>query len=288
LAHWTTTWIGISLPIKNWAGGDFHEIQFWEDPAESIQFEHTAVEVYNWLTARLFGRSREFGRLPIGMPETFKGLSVTTYRTGEAGYILFTLLNSFADSLRDQPVKVEVNYHWSYTRIGMGDRYTLRMLATELWTLTRNDWQVYPRSARETRADGTVVHDSSDTSESFRQTFLDSFAEAPPKVVVGTPRGSSIKSPIDQALLLQYFAWAGQAFDVGSAFSVDNHQVEYWFNVTLQPQPDDEGLQVYVADLKGMWFERLSELSTEDHARRTELRRLSWKSGELRGAGYAG
>jgi hypothetical protein len=159
------------------------------------------------------------------MPETAENLTVTTRRTGDPGYILFTLPDSFADSLMDQPVKVEVNYHWCYTRIGMGDRYTLRMLATELWTLARNDWQVHPRAARETRADGTVVHDSTDTPESFHQAFIDSFAEAPPKVLAGTPRGSSIKSPIDQALLLQYFAWAGQAFDVGSAFSVDNHQI---------------------------------------------------------------
>jgi hypothetical protein len=56
------------------------------------------------------------------MPEIFENLSVVTYRTGNAGYILFTLIDSFADSLRDQPVKVEVSYQWGYTRLGMGYR----------------------------------------------------------------------------------------------------------------------------------------------------------------------
>jgi hypothetical protein len=155
------------------------------------------------------GRSGVANRLPTGMPETFENLSVVTYRTGEAGYILFTLFDSFAESLKRMPVKVEVTYQWGYTRIVSGDRFTLRMLATELWELTRNDWQVYPRAARETRVDGTVVHSSTDTAESFHQTFIDSFAEAPPKVLVGNPRGSAIKSHLDQAILLQYFAWTG-------------------------------------------------------------------------------
>jgi hypothetical protein len=44
------------------------------------------------------------------MPEVFEVLSVITYRNGKAGYIVFTLLDSFADGLRDQPVKVEVEY----------------------------------------------------------------------------------------------------------------------------------------------------------------------------------
>jgi hypothetical protein len=111
LISWTTrkdypTWIGISLPIRDFVGTDYHEIQFWEDPAEPIQFPHTIQGVYDWLTARLRERSGNANRLPIGMPEAFENLSVVTYRTGKEGPILFTLLNSFANSLRDQPVKV--------------------------------------------------------------------------------------------------------------------------------------------------------------------------------------
>jgi hypothetical protein len=75
LNSWTTrkdhpTWIGISLPIKDWVGGDYHEIQVWEDPAEPIQIAHTAVGVYDWLTNRM--RSR--GCMPTGMPVVFEDL----------------------------------------------------------------------------------------------------------------------------------------------------------------------------------------------------------------------
>jgi hypothetical protein len=268
LISWTTrkdftTWIGISLSIKNWVGEDYHEIQFWEDPAKPIQFEHTAAMVHEWLMFRIRGRSGSFNRLLIGMPETFENLSVVTYRTGNAGYILFTLTSSFADSLRDQPVKVEVSHQWGYTRLGMGDRYTLRMLASELWTLTRNDWQAYPRAANQTRADNTVCHTSTSTAESFHQAFIDSFADPPPKVLVGIPRGSSIKNQLDQGLLLQYVAWDNQAIDFGVAFAVDNFQVEYWFNMTLQPQPDDDNLNVYIMALQEVWFERLQILAPQ-------------------------
>jgi hypothetical protein len=60
-------------------------------------------------------RSGKERRLPEGMPEMFDEMSVITFRNGKAGYILFTLLNSFANSLRDQPVKVEVEFHGVYT-----------------------------------------------------------------------------------------------------------------------------------------------------------------------------
>jgi hypothetical protein len=139
----------------------------------------------------------------------------------------------------------------------MCERYTLSMLAMEMWDLTQNYWQFFPRAANQTRADETVCHDSTDSAESFRQAFIDSFAEAPPKVLPGTPRGSTVKSPLDQTLLFQYFAWAGQAFDVGVAFSVDNYQIEFWFKMTLQPIPDDDELSVYVRVIQEFWFERL-------------------------------
>jgi hypothetical protein len=137
------------------------------------------------------------------------------------------------------------------------------MLATELWTLTRNDWQVYPCAASQTRADNTVCHDSTTTADSFHQAFIDSFADPPPKVLVGIPRGSSIKNELDQGLLLQYVAWVNQAIDVGVAFSVNNFQVEYWFNMVLQPQPDDDNLNVYIMVLQEMWFERLQILAPQ-------------------------
>jgi hypothetical protein len=76
------------------------------------------------------------------------------------------------------------------------------MLATELWSLTRDDWEVYPEPAYQTRADGTVCHRTFDSPEKFRQTFLDDFAIAPEKVLVGTPHGSAIRIPLDQGRLI--------------------------------------------------------------------------------------
>jgi hypothetical protein len=139
-------------------------------------------------------------------------------------------------------MKAEVFYRWGYTRIGMPDRYTLRMLATELWALTENDWGIFPKPPILTRADGTIQHETFETAAEFHQTFLDSLGdyEFPPKVLVGTPRGSVIENHADQVCLLQYFAHAGQPMDVGAAFSVDGYQVEYWFSGTIDPQPDED------------------------------------------------
>jgi hypothetical protein len=134
--------------------------------------------------------------------------------------------------------------------VRMGDRYTLSMLALELWALTQNSWQVFPKAARETRADGTVCHGTTDDPESFFQAFISSFANAPEKVLAGTPRGASINCQLDQSRLLQYFAWAGQAIDVGVAFSVDNFQIEYWFSLVLQPVPNDEDQNVHLTALQ--------------------------------------
>jgi hypothetical protein len=55
LISWTTrkdypTSISISPPVKDWVGTDYHEIQFWEETVDPIQFEHTLTDAYNWLT----------------------------------------------------------------------------------------------------------------------------------------------------------------------------------------------------------------------------------------------
>jgi hypothetical protein len=197
------------------------------------------------------------------MPEMFDEMPVIPYRNGKAGDILFTLLNSFANSLRGQPVKVEVEYHGGYTRIGMGERYSLRMLAMELWKLTRNDWEVYPEPAYQTRADGTVCHKTFDSADKFHQSFVDDFAAIPEKVLVGTPRGSAIRCRLDQGRLLQYFAWAGQEIMTGVAFSVNSFHIEHWYDLVLEPFPDDEDISVYPLALQNLWFEILSALSPQ-------------------------
>jgi hypothetical protein len=198
------------------------------------------------------------------MPSTFEGLSVRTYRNGKADYILFELLDNFPYSLSDQPVRAEIEYLYGCTRIGMSDRYTLRMLVTELWALTRNDWKIYPKFASETRIDGPIIHGTTDSAKSFHQAFETYlFANPPEKILVEGPRGAAINSQWDQSRLLQYFAWAGQAIDVGVAFSVDTFQVEYWFKLILQQLPDDDDPRVYPMALHALWSERLKELSPQ-------------------------
>jgi hypothetical protein len=44
---------------------------------------------------------------------------------------------------------------------------------------------------------------------------------------------------------------------------VDNYHIEFWFNVTLQPDPDDDNLEVYTWALKHLWFERLQETAPQ-------------------------
>jgi hypothetical protein len=58
LVSWTTRkdypiLIGISLPVKDWVGTDYHEIQFWEETVEPILCEHTPTDAYKWLVNRM-------------------------------------------------------------------------------------------------------------------------------------------------------------------------------------------------------------------------------------------
>jgi hypothetical protein len=80
-----------------------------------------------------------------------------------------------------------------------------------------------------------------------------------------TPRGSEIRNQVDRLRLLQCFAWAGQNIETGVAFSVEDHQVEYWYNLTPQPDPeaDNGDLPRYVRLLQEAWFEQLSNSSSQ-------------------------
>jgi hypothetical protein len=91
--------------------------------------------MFNWLADRLRGRA-EHGILPKRMPVSLEGLSVKAYRDGKAGYILFELLDNMAMSLTDMPCRAQIEYEYGYARLGIGDRYILRMLAQEFWVLT--------------------------------------------------------------------------------------------------------------------------------------------------------
>jgi hypothetical protein len=65
------------------------------------------------------------------MPPNFEGLEVHADKRGNGGYIRFELEGSMAASMRDQPNMVPIEYDSGYARIGMGARYTIRMLKDE-------------------------------------------------------------------------------------------------------------------------------------------------------------
>jgi hypothetical protein len=149
LLSWSTrkdyrTFIGIALPIKDWVGENYHAIQFWEEATEPIiGLENPATEMYNRLIDRFSGRARNLF-IPDALPGSFVDVSVTTSRSGNASYILFEPDDNFAGRPSEMPIKVRISYNNGYTIIGMGDRYTLQMLATEFWTLTHNAWDMFP------------------------------------------------------------------------------------------------------------------------------------------------
>jgi hypothetical protein len=101
------------------------------------------------------------------MPTSFQNLSVITRRNGKAGYILFEPLDSVAGELTDMPVRVQIEYRNGYAKFGMGEAYSLRMLAQEFWALTHNEWSLYPKGSCRREIDGTIVHETVTDPNSF-------------------------------------------------------------------------------------------------------------------------
>jgi hypothetical protein len=121
--------IGISLPIKDWVGEEYHEIQFWEETGDFPPMDHPASEVYNWLLGTLRARSvMGGGGVPRGMPLTFEGLTVRTYRTGKAGHIVYELEGNLARSLEslDHPASE------GYARLGTDGMYSMMMAQSSM------------------------------------------------------------------------------------------------------------------------------------------------------------
>jgi hypothetical protein len=97
--------------------------------------ERHAEIVYNWLMARLRGRSSE-EMLPTDMPLEIQGVTVQTWKDGKNGYILYVPLDSFTVPLGVVEVQAIVEYNQGYMRIGMGNAYTIHMLAEEFRLIT--------------------------------------------------------------------------------------------------------------------------------------------------------
>jgi hypothetical protein len=269
LVSWTMrkdyqTFIGISLPIKNWVGGDYHSIQFWEEASEPVApLEHPTADIYAWLVSRLRGRANSLF-LPVGMPAIFEDLSVTTSRSGEAGYILYEPDDSFAGKITEMPVRVRLSHHFGYTKIGMGDRCTLQMLAAEFWTLTHNGWNLSQLPSSERDPDGTIVHGTTEDQQMFHQALpIDEMDEPPVRIQEDNARGTSINFAIDQAHMLQYWAWSGQAVRVGIGLNINDYSCGYWLDIIMQQVPDEEEGRVHFEILHQHWLTAISHFSPQ-------------------------
>jgi hypothetical protein len=250
LISWTTlkdypTHVGISLEIRNWVSPDSHEIQYWETTT-FLPPICSAEEMCNWFVETLLSRSRSHS-LPSGMPPAFTGLEAQTWRTGDSGRILFTPEESFAESMKDQTSMVQIEYGSGYARFGMDDTYTIAVLNDEFCALMGDDWSIYPGLAYRRLVDGTVQHHSVSDYEQIRAA-VDSHLmfELPQKIQEDFGRGTKIANRTDQLRILDYWAQSNQSMLVGVTTYIDNHPVEYWLPMTLDPMPG-EPLELYLS-----------------------------------------
>jgi hypothetical protein len=195
LTAWTTrkdyqVSVGIALPIRNWVGHDEHVMQFWEQVTEPIVLgENPMLELYQALVEKF----RERGRIPNGIPESLESVTVRIFRDGKAGYILFESEDSLAEDMKAIPVGVRIDYDFGYARFGMGDRFTLRMLAQEFWSLTQNGWELYQRVSAEREIDGTIIYHTTKDPSQFRESQgIDYVLDPPTKIQEDQGRATAI------------------------------------------------------------------------------------------------
>jgi hypothetical protein len=216
LISWTTrkdypTWVGISLPIQDPVGGEYHEGQLWEAVEEELMIEENHAQVvYEWLMFRLRGRSSQ-NMLPEGMPEEISEVTVQVSKDGKAGYILFTPTYSLAVPMKKMDVQATIEYDLGYMKVGMGEAYTIRMLAQEFWELTQRQWAFFPIMGYRRTVEGAVVHKVTVDHKEFRAVVSqDAMIPLPAKILEERGRGTEIHSTPDQGKLLQYWAWLQQ------------------------------------------------------------------------------
>jgi hypothetical protein len=105
-----------------------------------------------------------------------------------------------------------------------------------------------------------VIHKVTTDFDEFQAVRAHEAMVVPP-VKVLEERGTEIRSVLDQAKLLQYWAWLQQPIEVGPLLPEANYTVEYWMSITLQPVPGDDDPTTYHRILKELWMERLRGIS---------------------------
>jgi hypothetical protein len=79
-------------------------------------------------------------------------------------------------------------------------------------------------------------------------------------LVIYFGRGTEINLRTDQLRVLDYWAQAGQTAMVGVSLQVDNHTVEYWMPMTIDPIAD-EPLDKYLTNLQIQSQTKIREMS---------------------------
>jgi hypothetical protein len=184
LTAWTTrkdypTLVGISLPIRDWVGEDYHEIQFWEETTKPIMLEYPAAEMYDWLVNRLQGRA-EHGILPSTYSTRSRDFQSRHIAMAERDELYTNYSTSWGGSMTDIPVRVQIEYPYGYAKLGMGEAYTLRMHAQEFWILTRKIWSLYPARSHTLLVDGTIRHKTTNDPTSFHEALRANLIDSPP------------------------------------------------------------------------------------------------------------
>jgi ribonuclease HI len=213
LISWTTRKsyplvVGIGLPVKYHVGDEFHEVQFWEEMEEDLVTEQDtqAAETYRWLLDRLASRSN-VNQPPEGVPFSVNEVSVQTWKDGRYGYIMFTPNNSLALPPSTLENQVVIEFWGGYARLGMGNAYTVKMLADELSKATQGAWGVFPLKGIRRLVDGTIVHPTTADHDQFWAEAEDQqIREHPAKVTEDRGRGTLITNLADKGRLLQYWA----------------------------------------------------------------------------------
>jgi hypothetical protein len=223
--------------------------------------EHPAAEMYAWLVSRMYERAQSHF-LPIVMPDSFSNLSVRAYRTGEAGYILYEALDSLAGDLTEMAVRVQIEYDYGYTKLGMGESYTQRMLANEIWTLTHNAWNIFPEPSFARDIDATIRHKVSNHPNKFHNSLsIDQMDTPPVKIQEDNGRGTMINNPNDQAHLLQYWTWSQQPLKVCIGLNINDYSSKYWLDLTMQLIEDVDDGKACPTVLQQLWLEILHKFS---------------------------
>jgi hypothetical protein len=274
MISWTTRkdyplMIGIGLPAKYKVGEEFHEVQLWEETDEELIVEgNQAKEVYEWLCTRIAGRAATIalpdGILPDAMSQSVEEVTVQAWKDGKNGYILFTPNDSFTVPVGVMEVQVMIEYQMGYTRIGMGNAYTIRMLADEFEAVTQGRWGVYPVQGHRRLTDGTVVHGITNDRDIYWAFASDHTIQVcPPKILEERGRGTLISNQADQGKLLQFWAFGQKEIEVGVGLPLDGRKYEYWMKVTLYPIPDDEDPTIYLREAYRLAKERLYPITQQ-------------------------